>query len=114
MTRTWAWGTVAGLVLAAQSATAAPPFNCSIAVEPAEIAICDSAELGLYDRSMNRLYIDKRIALKASGKLDEWEKLRLDQHVFLKLRNACGYEVACLTEAYKKRNDELGKPAAAP
>jgi uncharacterized protein len=100
------------------TADAAPPFNCSIAAEPAEIAICDSAELGLYDRSMNKLYVDKRVALKAAGRLDEWEQLRLEQRAFLKTRNACGYEVPCLTELYKKRNDELGKPmpgqAAAP
>ena len=102
------------LTLTALPAFAAPPFNCSVAAEPAEIAICDSAELGLYDRSMNRLYVDKRVALKAAGKLDDWEKLRLDQHVFLKTRNACGYAVACLTELYKKRNEELAKPTAAP
>ena len=107
-------GSAALLILAAQPAVAAPPFNCSVAAEPAEIAVCDSAELGLYDRSMNRLYVDKRVALKAAGKLDEWEALRLDQRAFLKIRNACGYEVACLTELYKKRNDALAKPAPGP
>lgn len=109
------YGVAAALLLVcSHSAMSAPPFNCSIAAEPAEIAICDSAELGLYDRSMNRLYVDKRVALKAAGKLDDWEALRLDQRAFLKTRNACGYEVPCLTELYKKRNDLLAKPASSP
>jgi len=98
----------------ADAALAVPPFNCSVVVEPAEIAICDSADLGLLDRSMNRLYGDRRMALKAAGRLDEWEQLRLDQHAFLKIRNACGYDVPCLIELYNKRNDLLAKPAAAP
>ena len=102
------------LLLASPLALAAPPYNCSIAAEPAEIAICDSAELGLYDRSMNRLYVDKRVALKAAGKLNDWEALRLDQRAFLKTRNACGYEIPCLTELYKKRNELLAKPASSP
>jgi uncharacterized protein len=95
-------------------AVAAPPFNCSIAAEPAEIAICDSAELGLYDRSMNRLYNDRRAALKAAGKLDEFDVLRTEQRAFLVTRNACGYEVACLTELYKKRNELLAKSTSGP
>ena len=98
------------LLSASHFAVSAPPFNCSVAAEPAEIAICDSAELGLYDRSMNRLYVDKRVALKAAGKLDDWEALRLDQRAFLKTRNECGYETACLTGLYKKRNELLAKP----
>ena len=97
-------------LLVAQSAQAAPPFNCSIAAEPAEIALCDSAELGLMDREMNRLYIDKRKALMAAGKLADAEQLRLDQRAFLKTRNECGYETACLTGLYKKRNELLAKP----
>ena len=109
MRRAWI---VIGLGFAAslQPAQAAPPFNCSLAALPAEIAICDSAELALLDREMNRLYIDKRKALKAANKLDDWEALRLDQHKFLKSRNECGYEVPCLTEQYKKRNDLLKAP----
>jgi uncharacterized protein len=98
------------MLLASQSVLAAPPFNCSIAAEPAEIALCDSAELGLMDREMNRLYIDKRKALKAAGKLEAADQLRLDQRAFLKTRNECGYETACLTGLYKKRNELLAKP----
>ena len=99
------------LLVAGQSpVVAAPPFNCSIALEPAEIAICDSADLSLLDREMNRLYIDKRKALKAEGKLDAAEALRLDQRAFLKIRNECGYEMPCLTERYKRRNELLAKP----
>ena len=103
-------GAVLAALLPATGAIAAPPFNCSIAAEPAEIAICDSAELGLLDREMNRLYIDKRQALKASGKAALAETLRLEQRAFLKTRDACGYDTACLMGLYKKRNDLLGQP----
>jgi uncharacterized protein len=98
------------LPLLAGAASAAPPFNCSTAQEPAEIAVCDSAELGVLDREMNRLYFVKRDGLKAAGKLVEADELRNDQRGFLKSRNACGYDVSCLTGLYKKRNELLAKP----
>lgn len=98
------------VLLPVSSATAAPPFNCSNAQEPAEIALCDSPELGLLDREMNRLYFDKRDGWKAAGKLAEADALRAEQRVFLKTRNACNYETACLTALYKKRLEELKKP----
>ena len=103
---------VAGMVtlFLAAVADAAPPFNCSNAQEPAEIALCDSPELGLMDREMNRLYFDKRDGWKAAGKLAEADALRTEQRAFLKARNACNYETACLTAIYKKRLEDLKKP----
>jgi len=88
---------------------AAPPFNCSKATEQAEIAVCDSADLALIDREMNRLYFTRRDALKASGKQDELDALRSEQRAFLKSRNDCGYDTACLTALYKKRLDVLNQ-----
>jgi len=90
-------------------ARAAPPFNCSVAQEQAEIALCDSADLGLLDREMNRLYFDKRDGLKAAGKLPEADALRLEQRAFLKTRNDCGYDTACITTLYKARLKALGQ-----
>lgn len=97
-------------LLPATGAIAAPPFDCSNAQEPAEIALCDSPELGLLDREMNRLYFDKRDGWKAAGKLAEADALRTEQRAFLKARNACNYETACLTAIYKKRLEDLKKP----
>lgn len=97
-------------LLPAAAASAAPPFDCSNAQEPAEIALCDSPELGLLDREMNRLYFDKRDGWKAAGKLAEADALRTEQRAFLKARNACNYETACLTAIYKKRLEDLKKP----
>ena len=94
---------------AAGPARAAPPFNCSIAQEQAEIAVCDSADLGLLDREMNRLYFDKRDGLKVAGKLPEADALRLEQRAFLKTRNDCGYDTACITALYKSRLKALGQ-----
>jgi uncharacterized protein len=94
---------------AVASAFAAPPFNCSAAQEQAEIALCDSADLGLLDREMNRLYFDKRDGLKAAGKMPEWDALRLEQRAFLKTRNDCGYDTACITALYKARLKALGQ-----
>ena len=103
-------GAVAAIWRPTASALAAPPFNCSNAKEQSEIAICDSTDLGLLDREMNRLYFDKRDGLKAAGKLPEVEQLRTVQRGFLKTRDACGYDVSCLTVLYKKRVEELGTP----
>ena len=89
--------------------SAAPPFDCSKATEQAEIAVCDSPDLALIDREMNRVYFDKRDALKAAGKLDEVDKLRTEQRAFLKARNDCGYDTMCLTAMYKKRVQALGQ-----
>ena len=102
---------LAGLAtVLAGSAIAAPPFNCSIAQEQSEIAVCDSPDLGLLDREMNRLYFDKRDALKAAGKTTDVDALRTEQRAFLKSRNDCGYDTACITALYKQRNDQLSKP----
>lgn len=94
----------------ATAALAAPPFDCSVAKEQAEIALCDSPDLGLLDREMNRLYFDKRDAMKAAGKMPEADQLRFEQRNFLKTRNDCGYATACLTSLYKKRVEDLKKP----
>ena len=96
-------------LLIASPALAAPPFDCSKATELAEIAVCDSADLALIDREMNRIYFDKRDALKAAGKLDDVDKLRTEQRAFLKTRNDCGYDTACLTALYKKRVSDLAQ-----
>lgn len=91
------------------TARAAPPFNCSVAQEQAEVALCDSADLGLLDREMNRLYFDKRDGLKAAGKLPEADSLRMEQRAFLKTRNDCGYDTVCITALYKTRLKALGQ-----
>ena len=96
-------------MMAAAQAQAAPPFDCSKATEQAEIAVCDSADLALIDREMNRIYFDRRDALKAAGKLDAVDKLRTEQRAFLKTRNDCGYDTSCLTALYKKRVSDLGQ-----
>lgn len=105
----FAWALTASVMLTGSPSAAAPPFNCSIAQEQAEIAVCDSADLGLLDREMNRLYFDKRDTLKAAGKLPEADALRTEQRAFLKTRNDCGYEMACLTALYKNRLKALGQ-----
>ena len=102
------WAVLA--VLPTRSGLAAPPFNCSIATEAAEIAVCDSEALGVLDREMNRLYQVKRAGLKTEGKAEAADALRLEQRAFLKTRDACSYDVACLTNLFKQRNQLLGKP----
>ena len=104
-----AWAVSLIAVPLASDAIAAPPFNCSIAKEQAEIAVCDSADLGLLDREMSQLYYDKRDALRAAGKLAEVDQFRSVQLEFLKRRNDCGYDTACITAAYKERLKALGE-----
>lgn len=91
-------------------ALADPPFDCSMAREASEVAICDSPSLAALDRQMVWAYKDKVKALLAAGKLDEADQLRIEQRQFLRNRNLCSDDTPCLTAVYKSRIQELGRP----
>lgn len=95
-------------------ALAASPFNCSLARTAAEILVCDSPELDALDRDASHAYDRQRAALLAGGKSDAVEALRAGQFGFLRARDACGFDVACLTALYKARIKALGANALSP
>lgn len=77
-----------------------PSFDCSRAGTPTEIAICATPSLAALDRALAE-------AWSASGR-------RADQTAWLRSRDACGADVACLTQSMRARIVALGgSPAPA-
>ena len=93
-----------GLAAAAGSpAAAAPSFNCKYARLSAEKALCSNRTLQRYDRQMARLY---GFALSNPYGYSI-KKLKTGQKQWLTKRNSCGWDAACLAEAYLLRNEWL-------
>jgi uncharacterized protein len=101
---------LAGLALPlGAAAQAASPFDCSMAKSAAEVAVCDSAELDALDRDASHLYYAKRDAFREAGKYDAADVLRTEQLGFLRQRDECGENVACIATLYKVRLKTLGE-----
>ncbi|RME97648.1 MAG: DUF1311 domain-containing protein [Alphaproteobacteria bacterium] len=81
-----------------------PSFNCNYAKIPAEVAICNSPELAELDRRMAQLYFAKRnssITSAMRGQLKRFQKR------WLRHRNACGYDIACLKRSHLEQIQSL-------
>lgn len=79
-----------------------PSFACNKAQSTVEHAICTSVALAGYDRSVTAAY---RHALTVSG--DNATSIKQEQLDWLKTRNACGADVACLEKSMRDRVDQL-------
>lgn len=81
------------------------PINCAKAVSAAERTVCRSYALGQAEARMATLYgIDMSlVAMGQRGDIGDAQKQ------WLKTRDACGANVACLTKAYDSRIDALNK-----
>lgn len=77
---------------------ARPSFDCARASAPAELAICDSAELSRLDRRLATNYAAALAA--ADGR--ERDRLVSDQRAFLRARDACDVD-SCIEEAYRRQ-----------
>lgn len=80
-----------------------PSFPCDKARSVAERAICASAALAGYDRSIAAAY--QRALKLATG--DDLTQLRHEQADWLKTRNACGSDAECLAKSMRNRVDLL-------
>src|SRR3954471_24122804 len=72
----------------------AQSFNCRYAKLPAEVAICQNAELRNRDNWLATLYSENR---GKPGSQQRW----------LQRRNRCGHNVDCLLSAYSVRIRQL-------
>jgi uncharacterized protein YecT (DUF1311 family) len=84
---------------------AKPSFDCRAAREPSETAICANKRLARHEASLSKLYA--KIMLNSAAA--EKERLRLEQRVWLKYRDACdglGIE-SCLLKRIDARYEEL-------
>jgi uncharacterized protein YecT (DUF1311 family) len=77
-------------------------FACAKAHGAAERAICASATLAGYDRSVAAAY---RFALQRAG--DDANAVRQAQRQWIDSRDACGTDVNCLAERMRDRTDQL-------
>jgi uncharacterized protein len=106
--RKLASGTVALALLAisvpARAADYAP-IDCGKASSPAERTICQSYPLGQAEARMATLFgiVTSLVAMGQRGDIGD------AQRQWLKERNACGNDNACLTRAYQSRIAALSK-----
>lgn len=80
-------------------------FACAKARGATEQAICASATLAGYDRSVAAAY---RFALQRTG--DEAGTIRQAQRDWIVVRNACGADAGCLGQRMRERLDQLMQP----
>jgi uncharacterized protein YecT (DUF1311 family) len=79
-----------------------PSFNCDAGnLNDAERTVCSNAELSQADANMSSTYAQIFADRKGSA------SLRDEQRAFLKRRDACGVDVACLKKAYWERFNDL-------
>lgn len=89
---------VLGLALLASVGTApaeARPGWCGRASLPTEKAICANSELWSLDAAINTAY--GRALADSPG---DAGRIREAQRAWLRLRNACGYDVSCIQNRY--------------
>lgn len=80
-------------------------FACARARGATEQAICASATLAGYDRSVAAAY---RFALQRAG--DEAAAIRQEQRGWIVTRDACGADAGCLGQRMRERVEQLMQP----
>jgi uncharacterized protein len=76
--------------------------DCNLALTSTETAICGSSKLRRLDRDLTKLY---QVALSISG--DDEPNLRAEQAAWVRSRNACGGDAACIAKRYRERLNVL-------
>ena len=91
------------LVAAPANAAEYAPLNCAAASSVSEMTICGHYGLGQDEARMATLYqwATSFVAMGQRGDIQD------AQRAFLKERDACGANVACLRRVYDKRVNEL-------
>lgn len=87
-------------------ADAQPGFDCQRARTPVERLVCDDPELARADARMVTAYT------ALTQRWEEDRSLRRTQRRWLRERNACGADAACLAVAYAARNAVLARALA--
>jgi uncharacterized protein YecT (DUF1311 family) len=86
------------------NAQAKPSFSCGKAHGDAEQTICSSTALAGYDRSVTAAYH------RAMGTSDDKAALKQEQIEWMKTRNDCARDTACLEKSMRDRVDQLMQP----
>ncbi len=85
------------------------PLSCMQAKSPAQHTVCSNYALGQAEARMATLY-SIATSLVAMGQRGDIHDAQAE---FLKARNGCGRDVACLKRIYARRIGELDKVIAA-
>ena len=80
------------------------------AVAPSARTICGSAPLAQLDAEMAAAYVAAKVGLPAA----EQAKVTVEQHEWLRRRNACGADASCLERTLTERLGQLQTSAAGP
>lgn len=94
---------VALVLMAVVTSANAQSFNCNYAAKPSEVAICQDPNLGMLDEIMASRYF----YLQNNLPMHNAERIRFDQLVWLRQRDACGYDMACIGASYNFRIMDL-------
>lgn len=99
----WAIAFAAAWSLTAVPASQAQSFNCNYAKKPVEVAICQDPNLGRLDEQMAQTYFDVVNNLPTRRAT----QVKAEQSAFIRERNSCGYDFACISASYNIRLREL-------
>jgi uncharacterized protein YecT (DUF1311 family) len=94
--------TVLVLARVAPASPAKPSFSCKGSLDATETAICGSVVLAGYDRSVAAAYKRSR-----KRRETEQESVQDEQRQWVKERNRCGSDAACLEDRMRERIDAL-------
>ena len=101
---------------AASPAAAGPSFSCNGALNSTERVICANAGLSALDREMAngfQLAVDNITSEAVGGTEADVRKFRKEQKAFLRRRDGCGSNGACIAAAYRARLvvlDDMNQP----
>jgi uncharacterized protein YecT (DUF1311 family) len=87
-------------------------FLCGEARTPSEKAICSSASLASFDRSISKSYADDLQQFKDVRDPDATLKLKQSQQDWLRIRNQCGGDGGCLLKSMSARLEALSDTSA--
>jgi uncharacterized protein len=87
--------------LAFASVTHASSFDCSTANNKTEKAVCGDPQISLLDEKLGKLWHS------TLASVPDAKALKADQRQWLRSRNACGDQTACLRREYLMRLSEL-------
>jgi uncharacterized protein len=82
---------------------ARPAFNCRYAHTQTERLVCNSPALAASDRAMSSTYYGAIAAADPDTKV----RIRASRDAFLRRREQCGGDEACVDRAYRQRIAEI-------
>jgi len=117
--RAWAAAFAAALLWQSGSpaAAAGPGFPCTGALAPTEAVICADDSLAALDRRLAAAYRNKfdGLPVESADALEQVvQSLVITQKAWLRHRNACGTDKACIRQAYLARLSALTAPDNKP